>query len=79
MGSIMSLNNAESIDAVVVESSVLSLIMVVTVAVAADTDAAIVAIVVGMVVGVAAGVNALVGRVAIDIRSGITNSSILCE
>lgn len=79
MGSIMSLNNAESIDAVVVESSVLSLIMVVTVAVAADTDAAIVAIVVGMVVGVAAGVNALVGRVAIDIRSGITNSWILCE
>ena len=78
MGSIMSLNNAESIDAVVVESSVLSLIMVVTVAVAADTDAAIVAIVVGMVVGVA-GVNAVVSRVAIDIRSGITNSWILCE
>ena len=74
----MSLNNAESIDAVVVESSVLSLIMVVTVAVAADTDAAIVAIVVGMVVGVAAGVNAF-SWFAIDIRSGITNSSILCE
>lgn len=71
----MSLNIVESIDAVV--ESFVSLIMVITVSVAADTDVAMVVIVVGMMVGVEVGMNAVVIRVAIDIRSGITNSWLL--